>query len=123
MPTQSGKTLFSPHYLEMRLPQLPDWAERCSDAFARIDESQFIQQMRSRRPRTEARLSPAAVAKLRRALRKYVPPLRAAAAEATRLEARLAEQVNIAYAPTPNEVALLWRTAPPRMPIAAKQAR
>ena len=34
-----------------------------------------------------------------------------------RLEGRLAELVNAAYGLTPDEVALLWRTAPPRMPV------
>jgi hypothetical protein len=36
----------------------------------------------------------------------------------TRLEMRLADSVNAAYGLTPDEVALLWRTAPPRMPVA-----
>jgi hypothetical protein len=39
------------------------------------------------------------------------------------LETRVAELVDAAYGPTPDKVDLLWRTAPPRMPIAAKQAR
>ena len=37
--------------------------------------------------------------------------------EALKLERRLAELVNVAYGLTPEEVDLLWRTAPPRMPI------
>ena len=45
-----------------------------------------------------------------------VVPLRALAAEAGRLEARVADLVNAAYGLTPEEVALMWRTAPPRMP-------
>ena len=36
MPTQSGKTLFSPHYLETRLPALPEWGADCSAAFAQL---------------------------------------------------------------------------------------
>ena len=36
--------------------------------------------------------------------------------EARRLEQRVAELVNAAYGLTPEEVALMWRTAPPRMP-------
>ncbi len=45
-----------------------------------------------------------------------VVPLQALAAEARRLEDRVAGLVNAAYGLTPEEVALLWRTAPPRMP-------
>jgi hypothetical protein len=43
-------------------------------------------------------------------------PLQALAAEARQLEHRVADLVNAAYGLTPEEVALLWRTAPPRMP-------
>jgi hypothetical protein len=45
-----------------------------------------------------------------------VRPLQALAAEARQLERRLAELVNAGYGLTAEEVALLWRTAPPRMP-------
>jgi hypothetical protein len=45
-----------------------------------------------------------------------VTSLQALAAEARQLERRVAELVNAAYGLTPEEVALLWRTAPPRMP-------
>jgi len=45
-----------------------------------------------------------------------VTPLQALAAEARQLERRVAELVNAAYGLTAEEVALLWRTAPPRMP-------
>ena len=86
------------------------------EAFADLEEGPFIQQVRARRPKREARLSPAAVGELTRVYRQYVPPLRAGAAETARLEGRLAELVNAAYGLTPDEVALLWRTAPPRMP-------
>ncbi len=45
-----------------------------------------------------------------------VAPLHALAAEARRLERQVGELVHAAYGLTPEEVALLWRTAPPRMP-------
>jgi hypothetical protein len=38
-------------------------------------------------------------------------------AEAAALERRLADLVNEAYGLTAEEVALLWQTAPPRMPV------
>jgi hypothetical protein len=37
--------------------------------------------------------------------------------EAQQLERRLSALVNAAYGLTPEEVELLWRTAPPRMPV------
>jgi hypothetical protein len=45
-----------------------------------------------------------------------ITPLQALAAEARQLERRVAELVNDAYGLTPDEVALMWRTAPPRTP-------
>ena len=45
-----------------------------------------------------------------------VTPLQVLAAEAQQLERRVAELVNAAYGLTAQEVALMWRTAPPRMP-------
>jgi hypothetical protein len=43
-------------------------------------------------------------------------PLQARAAEARQLEQRVAQLVNEAYGLTAEEVDLMWRTAPPRMP-------
>jgi len=45
-----------------------------------------------------------------------IRPLQTLAAESRQLERRVAELVNDAYGLTPEEVALMWRTAPPRMP-------
>jgi len=45
-----------------------------------------------------------------------IVPLQTLAAEARTLERQVAELVNAAYGLTPEEVALMWKTAPPRMP-------
>ena len=47
----------------------------------------------------------------------FSPPARALAAETLTLERTLSDLVNQAYALTPAEIALIWQTAPPRMPI------
>jgi hypothetical protein len=44
--------------------------------------------------------------------------MRALTAEAFTLENEISDLVNAAYSLTPDEVALMWQTAPPRMPIA-----
>jgi hypothetical protein len=49
-------------------------------------------------------------------------PLQTLAAEARRLEQELAALVNAAYGLTAEETALVWRTAPPRMPCQAPTA-
>ena len=46
-----------------------------------------------------------------------IAPARALAAETLTLERTLSDLVNQAYALTPAEIALMWKTAPPRMPI------
>jgi hypothetical protein len=46
-----------------------------------------------------------------------IEPARTQAAEALQLERQLSDFVNEAYGLTPDEVALLWETAPPRMPF------
>jgi hypothetical protein len=43
---------------------------------------------------------------------------RRAAAEALALERQLSDLVNAAYGLTPEGLALMWATAPPRMPFA-----
>ncbi len=58
-----------------------------------------------------------ALANLRDEHTRSIAPMRPLATEALRLEHRLSDLVNAAYRLTPDETALLWQTAPPRMPI------
>jgi len=51
-----------------------------------------------------------------------IEPARALAAETSTLERTLSDLVNQAYALTQAEVALMWQTAPPRMPISSPAA-
>ena len=46
-----------------------------------------------------------------------IGPARALAAETLALERTLSDLVNQAYALAPAEIALMWQTAPPGMPI------
>ena len=46
-----------------------------------------------------------------------IEPARALAAETLNLERTLSDLVNQAYCLTPAEIALMWQTAPSRMPI------
>ena len=48
-----------------------------------------------------------------------IEPTRTRAAETLTLERTLSDLVNQAYGLAPAEIALLWQTAPPRMPIPA----
>ena len=68
------------------------------------------------------RSRPAGVAAVRAAWRETVAPIRERLKEADRLECELSDLVNAAYGLTPEEVRLMWETAPPRMPLAAPDA-
>ena len=62
-------------------------------------------------------LSVAALRSLRDEYTRTIEPARIQAAEALNLERQISDLVNEAYGLTPDEVALMWKTAPPRMPI------
>ena len=62
-------------------------------------------------------MSSAGLHTLRDEYTRTLEPARALAAETLTLERTLSDLVNQAYALTPAEIALMWQTAPPRMPI------
>jgi hypothetical protein len=63
------------------------------------------------------KLTAAEIAELRREYETTVEPARQIRAEISALEGRLSNLVNEAYGLAPDEVDLMWRTAPPRMPF------
>jgi hypothetical protein len=63
-------------------------------------------------------LSSAGLHALRDEYTRTIEPSRAAAAGILTLEHALSEFVNQGYGLTPAEIALMWQTAPSRMPIA-----
>ncbi len=83
----------------------------------RLDADDFAAAVRAALPRRR-HLSAAEVARLKREHAETILPARKAAAEAERLERRLSDLVNQAYGLTQAEAALMWATAPPRMPLA-----
>lgn len=85
--------------------------------FAALDADAFVEEVRKRRPKTAGRLSPAGLRDLRAGYVDLATPMQQRRQEALALEQRLAELVNLAYGLTPEEIMLLWRTAPPRMPV------
>jgi len=62
-------------------------------------------------------LTVAGVQGLREEFARTIGPARSLAAETLKLERTLSDLVNQAYGLTPAEIALMWETAPPRMPI------
>ncbi|NTU78518.1 MAG: hypothetical protein HGA45_03805 [Chloroflexales bacterium] len=87
------------------------------EAFAELSADEFVEEALKRRPKVAGKLSPAGLRALRDGYAEQSAPAQQSRAEALRLERRLADLVNAAYGLTPEEVALLWETAPPRMPV------
>jgi len=82
-----------------------------------LNSDEFVAEVKKRQPRTAGKLTPAALKVLRSGYDEQIPQLRTLEAEALKLEHELSDLVNQAYGLTPEEVALMWETAPPRMPI------
>jgi len=86
-------------------------------AFVKLDSDGLITEIRKVRGKKKP-LSLAAVRNLREEHTRTIVPAQALAAEARDLERQVSDLVNQAYGLTPDEVRLMWQTAPPRMPIA-----
>jgi hypothetical protein len=84
-----------------------------------LDQEAFVDEVRKRRPRTAKRLTPAALKALRDGYTEQIMPLQQDKAEAGVLEHKISDLVNSAYGLAPEEMALLWATAPPRMPLSS----
>jgi hypothetical protein len=84
---------------------------------AGLDSDAFVTEVKRIRGKKNP-VSVAALKSLRDEHVRTIEPARAQAAEALQLERQLSELVNDAYGLNPDEVALLWKTAPPRMPFA-----
>ena len=81
-----------------------------------MDSDAFVNEVKKRRGKNNS-LSVAGLRALRDEYAATIEPVRRRLAEAAGLEVRLSDLVNAAYGLTEEEVELLWRTAPPRMPI------
>jgi type I restriction-modification system DNA methylase subunit len=91
--------------------------------FAALEFADFVEEVRKRMPKPKTAkkasdpLSIPAFKALRQAHNDYVPEIQNRKNEAVKLEHRLADLVNQTYQLTPEEIELMWKTAPPRMPI------
>ena len=81
-----------------------------------LDSDAFVAEVKRLRGK-KSPLSVAALRSLRDEYTRTIEPARIQAAEALSLERQISDLVNEAYGLTPDEVALMWKTAPPRMPI------
>ena len=87
-------------------------------AATELDSDGFVAEVKRLRGKKNP-LSAAGLKSLRDEYARTIEAARAGAAEALALERRLSDLVNEAYGLTPEEVDLMWKTAPPRMPFSA----
>ncbi|MGO8928355.1 MAG: hypothetical protein ACLQU3_15920 [Limisphaerales bacterium] len=85
-------------------------------ALTDLDSNTWVSEVKRIRGKKQP-LSSAGLHALRDEYTRTIAPARALAAETVTLERTLSDIVNQAYALTPAEIALMWQTAPPRMPI------
>lgn len=83
---------------------------------ADLDSDAFIAEVRKLRGKKNP-LSLAGLRNLREEHERTILPAQALTREAQGLERQVSDLVNQSYGLTPEEVALMWKTAPPRMPI------
>ena len=96
--------------------QLVDHATHCTTPID-LDSDAFVAEVKKVRGKQKP-LSAAALKHLRDEHAATIDPARVFSVEALTLERELSDLVNAAYHLTPAEVALMWQTAPPRMPLA-----
>ncbi|MCT7951840.1 Eco57I restriction-modification methylase domain-containing protein [Ancylothrix sp. C2] len=85
--------------------------------FASLEADEFIAEIKKRKPKGNTSLSPAGLKAVREVYNEYAPAISSRKAEALKLEKQLSDLVNQAYELTPEEINLMWKTAPPRMPV------
>ena len=85
-------------------------------AAAELDSDTWVSEVKRIRGKKQP-LSSAGLHGLRDEYTRTIAPARALAAETLNLERTLSNLVNQAYGLTPAEIDLMWKTAPPRMPI------
>ncbi len=100
--------------VELGLAKLPGSLVRAS----RLDADGFVAGVRAALPKRQS-LSPLRLRQLRDAFADVGEPARAARSAALGYERTLSQIVNRAYGLTEDDIALMWRTAPPRMPTSS----
>lgn len=81
-----------------------------------LDSDAFITEVKKLRSKKQA-LTATSLAALRAENTRSIDPARTLAAETLQLEHTLSDLINQDYGLTPEEVQLMWDTAPPRMPF------
>ncbi|WP_198808519.1 Eco57I restriction-modification methylase domain-containing protein [Leptolyngbya sp. BL0902] len=85
--------------------------------FATLSLDDFLQEIKKRRPKGAGNLGPKDLKTLKEAYGDYALPIQQRRRDGLVLEHRISDLVNQAYDLTPEDIDLMWKTAPPRMPF------
>ncbi len=85
-------------------------------ALTNLDSDAFIAEVKKLRGKKQP-LTAASLQALREEHTRSIDPARALAVKTLQLERILSDRINQAYGFTSEEIALMWATAPPRMPF------
>jgi hypothetical protein len=80
------------------------------------DADGFVVAVRKALPKSK-KLSAAEIARIKEEHVRTIEPGRRRAREGFSLERRLSDVINTAYGLTPQDISLMWDSAPPRMPF------
>jgi Eco57I restriction-modification methylase len=112
---------WSPQWADLWMIVLQSSSDRTwswSDATDVAVAEDLFRQAFPSRSKASGKLTPAALKELQAGYAEQIAPIQRYRTEATVLERKLSDLINTAYGLTPEEIALLWATAPPRMPLA-----
>lgn len=91
--------------------------------FASQPINDFLKEVKKRRPKSTGSFSPGILKELKDVYNDYALPIQSRLSESLTLEHRISDLVNESYGLTPEEIDLMWKTAPLRMPFQKPSAR
>ena len=120
--TKSNQSSYRDIYDWLQLEHQIEKLGRKLEDFSSLSLEEFVQEIKKRKSKDDRALTPQSLKEIKAAYQEYAPQIQTRKAEILQLEHQLSDLVNRAYQLTPAEIELMWRTAPPRMPITRKYA-
>jgi type I restriction-modification system DNA methylase subunit len=117
--TISQKTVYQDFLTWLQIQYKVKKITRKLENFADLNFEELIEEVIKQLPKSKSSdpLGVKGLKSIREAYNEYVPDIQTRKQEALNLEKRLSDLVNQAYQLTPEEIELMWKTAPPRMPF------
>ncbi|CAD5973497.1 Modification methylase BstVI [Planktothrix agardhii] len=117
--TISQKTVYQDFLTWLQIQYKVKKISRKLENFADLNFEELIEEVIKQLPKSKSSdpLGVKGLKSIREAYNEYVPDIKTRKQEALNLEKRLSDLVNQAYQLTPEEIELMWKTAPPRMPF------